>query len=109
VKLSGTGDEEPQDHGSGVVDTQRHLENKLCPELLAPARQATVEVLVDGQIAVSGTIVDPDGIVLTKRSEVMTHRGILLGKLTGRLFDGEEVSAKVGVPLTVAVRRLYHH
>lgn len=78
-----------------AIDTQRHLANKLGPELLAPARQATVDVLVDGQVTILGTIVDPNGIVLTKRSEIMTHRGSPLGKLSCRLFDGEEVSSKV--------------
>ena len=78
-----------------AVDTQRHLANTLCPELLAPARQATVDVLVDGQVTILGTVVDSNGIVLTKRSEIMTHRGSPLGKLSCRLFDGEEVSAKV--------------
>lgn len=76
-----------------AVDTQRQLEDKVCPELLESARRATVEVLIDGQPNILGTIVDPDGIVLTKRSEIMTHSGTLLGALTCRLFDGEVVSA----------------
>jgi len=78
-----------------AADTQRHLSNQLCAELLAPARRATVEILVDGKATILGTIVDTDGLVLTKRSEIMTHHGSLLGKLTCRLFNGEEVSAKV--------------
>jgi len=78
-----------------AADTQRHLSNQLCAELLAPARRATVEILVDGKATIFGTIVDTDGLVLTKRSEIMTHHGSLLGKLTCRLFNGEEVSAKV--------------
>jgi len=78
-----------------ATDTQRHLSNQLCAELLAPARRATVEILVDGKATILGTIVDTDGLVLIKRSEIMTHHGSLLGKLTCRLFNGEEVSAKV--------------
>jgi hypothetical protein len=77
-----------------AVDTRRHLANKLWSAVLAPARRATVEVLLDGQLAILGTIVDTNGHVLTKRSEIMTHRGILFGKLTCRLFDGELVAAK---------------
>ena len=77
-----------------AADTQRHMANVLCPDLLAPAGRATVEVLVGGQTAVLGTIVDTDGIVLTKRSEIMTYRGALFGKLSCRLFDGEEVTAE---------------
>ncbi len=77
-----------------AVDTKRHLANKLFPELITPARRATVEVLVDGRFTILGTIVDKNGLVLTKRSEIMTHRGTLIGKLTCRLFDGKEVSAK---------------
>jgi len=77
-----------------AIDTQRHLTNEHFPNLLAPARRATVEILVDGQVTILGTIVDPNGLVLTKRSEIMTHRGTLFGNLTCRLFGGEEVSAK---------------
>ncbi|MBE2282525.1 MAG: trypsin-like peptidase domain-containing protein [Prosthecobacter sp.] len=75
------------------VDTQRHIASNLWPELLASARRATVEVLIDGELAVLGTIIDPNGLVLTKRSEIMTHSGGVLGKLTCRLFDGREALA----------------
>jgi serine protease Do len=77
-----------------AVDTRRHLANKLCDEILGPARRATVEVLVDGQTAILGTIIDTRGHVLTKRSEIMTHRGILFGKLTCRLSDSDQVAAR---------------
>jgi S1-C subfamily serine protease len=42
-----------------------------------------------------GTIVDANGHVVTKRSEIMTHRGTLFGKLSCRLFDGTQVAANV--------------
>jgi serine protease Do len=77
-----------------AVDTRRDLANKLCSEVLGPARRATVEVLLDGQSIILGTVVDTHGHVLTKRSEIMTHRGILFGKLTCRLSDGDQVNAR---------------
>ena len=78
-----------------AVDTQRHLEDSLCHDLLAPARQATVEVLIDGSPTILGTIVDSDGVVVTKRSEVMTYSGLPFGKLTCRLSSGEELAVNV--------------
>ncbi|MEO8351610.1 MAG: trypsin-like peptidase domain-containing protein [Chthoniobacteraceae bacterium] len=77
-----------------AVDTRRHFVNSLCAELLAPSRRGTVEVLIDGQPVILGTILDATGRVITKRSEIMTHRGILFGRLTCRTFAGEELSAK---------------
>lgn len=77
-----------------ALDTRRHFVNSLCADLLAPARRGTVEVLIDGQSVILGTILDATGRVITKRSEIMTHRGILFGRLSCRTFSGEELSAK---------------
>lgn len=77
-----------------AIDTRRHFVNSLCADLLAPARRATVEVLIDGQTVILGTILDATGRVITKRSEIMTHRGILFGRLSCRTFSGEVLSAK---------------
>ena len=63
--------------------------------MFAKARNATVDVLIDGSPTVLGTIVDASGIVLTKRSEILTHQGALLGEVTCRLINGDELSAKV--------------
>lgn len=78
-----------------AVDTRRHFTNSLGNDLLTPARRATVEVLIDGQPVILGTIVDPSGYCITKRSEIMTHGGILLGSLSCRTFAGEELAANV--------------
>lgn len=83
------------DQNRKAVDTQRHVANDLLSDVLAKARQATVEVLIDGSPTVLGTVVDADGIVVTKRSEILTHRGALLGELACRLFNGEKLSANV--------------
>ncbi len=52
------------------------------------ARQSTVKVLCDGKDTVLGTVVGPDGWVLTKFSE-------LKGKTTCKLPDGRELEAQV--------------
>ena len=56
--------------------------------LVAEARQATVRVRCDGQDKALGTIVGPDGWILTKASEIS-------GKVVCRLADGRELEAKV--------------
>lgn len=78
-----------------AIDTRRHVAKGICDELLSPARRATVEILIDDRPVVLGTIVDAKGVVLSKRSEILTHRGEPLGKVSCRLFDGETVSARV--------------
>lgn len=78
-----------------AIDTRRWVTEAVCPGLLAAARRATVEVLIDDRPVVLGTIVDADGLVLSKRSEVLTHRGAPLGTVSCRLFDGERVPATV--------------
>lgn len=78
-----------------AVDTHRHLANSICVDLLSTVRRATVEVLIDGRPVVLGTIVDADGVVLSKRSDILTYRGDPLGKVTCRLFNGEKLLARV--------------
>jgi len=56
--------------------------------LVAEARRSTVRVRCDGQETALGTIVGPDGWILTKASEVS-------GKILCRLADGRELEAKV--------------
>lgn len=78
-----------------AIDTRRHVTNGICGDLLSDARRASVEILIDDRLAVLGTLVDSNGVVLSKRSELLTHRGVPLGKVTCRLFNGETVSARV--------------
>ncbi len=56
--------------------------------LVAGARRSTVRVRCDGQDKALGTIVGPDGWILTKASEIS-------GKIVCRLADGRELEAKV--------------
>jgi serine protease Do len=59
------------------------------------ARQSTVKVLCDGKEAALGTVVGPDGWVLTKYSE-------LKGRTTCKLADGRDLEAQL-----VGVQELY--
>ncbi len=63
-----------------VLTAFRDLENK--------ARPSTVKVLCDGKDTILGTVVGPDGWVLTKFSE-------LKGKTTCKLSDGRDLEARV--------------
>ena len=56
-------------------------------DVVASARQATVRVLVDGEPAALGAVVDADGWILTKGSD-------LKGELRCRLVDGRELAAE---------------
>jgi serine protease Do len=57
-------------------------------EVVANAREATVRVRSDGKNAAFGAIVDPEGFILTKASQ-------LDGELVCRLRDGRELPAKL--------------
>ncbi len=67
--------------GSGKIDAEFH-------ELLESVPSVAVEVLCDREQKVLGTIVGPEGWVLTKSSEVF-------GDLTIRLVDGREMPARI--------------
>lgn len=56
---------------------------------LADAARSVVRVQVDGKDAALGTVVSPDGYVLTKASELK------LGKVTVKTRDGKELPAEV--------------
>ncbi len=56
--------------------------------LVADAASCTAQVLCDGQETILGTIVGPDGWVLTKASE-------LHGRIECRLGDGRELPARI--------------
>jgi len=53
-----------------------------------PTRAATVRIMVDGEAAALGAIVEPDGHVVSKAS-------LLEGKVTCRLPDGRELPARL--------------
>ena len=76
-------------------NTNRGLPTEPFEELLGPARRATVQVLLDGRRAALGVVVDSDGIILTKRAEILTGRGEPAGEISCRLQDGEELPAQV--------------
>ena len=57
-------------------------------QVVGAANQCVVRVKCDGQDAALGTIVGPDGWVLTKASE-------LKGRVTCRLRDGRELEARI--------------
>ena len=78
-------------------DTSRVVSQAAFAALLEPARRATVQVLVDGQPAILGTVVGPGGIVLTKRSEVLNSAGQPIGKLACRTFASESLIEAVTV------------
>jgi serine protease Do len=72
--------EELTKNGSKVLSAFRAAAGK--------ARQSTVKVLCDGKEAALGTVVGPDGWVLTKYSE-------LKGRTTCKLPDGRDLEAQV--------------
>jgi len=53
-----------------------------------PTKAATVRIMVDGQPAALGAIVEPDGQIVSKAS-------LLEGKITCRLPDGRELQARL--------------
>jgi serine protease Do len=78
-------------------DTTRRVAHAAFQALVKPAANATVQILVDGEPAILGTIVAPNGIVLTKRSEVLNSAGQPIGKLTCRTFAPESLIETVTV------------
>ncbi len=64
-------------------------------DVIQPANQCVVRVKRDGQDAVLGTIVGPDGWILTKASEIVNDNGDPKGRITCRLRDGRELEARV--------------
>ncbi|MEN6450022.1 MAG: trypsin-like peptidase domain-containing protein [Thermoguttaceae bacterium] len=64
-------------------------------EVVQQASQCVVRLKRDGKDAVLGTIVGPDGWILTKASEILTDSGELKGKITCRLRDGREFDVRV--------------
>jgi S1-C subfamily serine protease len=62
-------------------------------ETLGVAHQSTVEIRSDGKVIALGMIVDPDGLVLTKRSELFGPGGPR--RLTCRLADGRQLEPRV--------------
>jgi serine protease Do len=56
-------------------------------DVIASARSSVVRVLCDGQPVALGTVIDADGAVLTKGSD-------LKGQIVCRLLDGRELPAK---------------
>ncbi|MCA9148919.1 MAG: PDZ domain-containing protein [Planctomycetales bacterium] len=59
-------------------------------DVVADARKSTVRVLINGHQVAMGTIVDPDGYVLTKASEVVAK-----GDITCQLYSRGRKSARV--------------
>lgn len=57
-------------------------------EVVANAREATVRIRCDGKNAAFGAVVDPDGFILTKATQ-------LNGELVCRLRDGRELPARL--------------
>lgn len=55
-------------------------------DVIAPARPSVVRVLCDGKTVALGTIVDQEGLILTKGSD-------LKGQIVCRLLDGRELPA----------------
>ena len=79
------------------VPVGKHRVNLAKPfeDLLEPARRSTVQVLVDDKPVALGVIVDSGGVILTKRSEILTANGNAIGKLTCRLHDGRVEAAEL--------------
>ncbi len=66
-------------------------------QLVQIANQCVVRVKCDGQDIALGTIVGPDGWILTKASEILADNGEIKpkGKITCRLRDGRELEARI--------------
>jgi serine protease Do len=65
----------------------RRVVAKLFTDVLGPAAESTVRIRADGREVALGTIVDPNGYILTKGDE-------LKGVLSVRLRDGSEYDAE---------------
>lgn len=77
------------------IDKNREISTRGFDRVVEAARQATVEVWVDDRRAALGVVVDSDGTILTKRAEILTHGGVLVGKLSCRTQSGERHAARV--------------
>lgn len=64
-------------------------------ELVQSANRCVVRIRCGGRDAALGTIVGPDGWVLTKASEVVNSAGDPKARITCRLRDGREIEARV--------------
>lgn len=84
--------------GTSNRPPSRHSRNhdnvkKAFCEVVAVARQSTVRVLVGGKQVVLGTIVDADGYIVTKASELPD--GEMNSEITCQLPDGRKLPAKI--------------
>ena len=61
-------------------------------DLVAAAREATVEILCDDKVKALGVIVDADGFVLTKASELEGQVACKL--INGKVYDGEVIGVQ---------------
>jgi S1-C subfamily serine protease len=64
-------------------------------EIVAGANPCVVRVKCDGRDTILGTVVGPDGWILTKNSEIVNEAGAPKGKITCRFRDGRELDAKI--------------
>jgi S1-C subfamily serine protease len=64
-------------------------------QVVQAANQCVVRVKCDARDTALGTIVGPDGWILTKASEILTNDCQPKGKITCRLRDGRELEAHV--------------
>jgi serine protease Do len=74
---------------SSLSDTGKKKLPKLFAEAVSGAADSTVRVLADGKDAALGTIVSPDGYILTKGSEVRAAISVMLRD--GSAYDAELV------------------
>ncbi|MEM6853110.1 MAG: S1C family serine protease [Planctomycetota bacterium] len=73
-----------------AYDTDGREVLKAFAPVVAEARHSVVQLYADGKKSTLGTIVAPDGLVLTKASEVRKAEAI-----TARLADGQNVAAQL--------------
>ncbi len=64
-------------------------------KVVAKAAKCVVRVKCDGKDTVLGTIVGPDGWILTKASEILIETGELKGRIVCRLRDGRDLEARI--------------
>lgn len=76
------------------LDKNRGIPTRPFRDVLEPVRQATVEVILNDQPVALGLIVHLDGMILTKRAEILTRCGELAGKLSCRLCDSTMLTAR---------------
>jgi serine protease Do len=88
VMLAATGVAQAQIRKEDLRDSPEML--KTFRPVIAKSSEATVRVFAHGKAVAYGTIVDADGLILTKWDEV---RGSI--KIVCRLRDGKELEAKI--------------